>query len=146
MIEDRLGKFLSRVSQSWLRSHELNAFMTSAWTARWSGCRSRYDRMVCIMISAPLCMPMPNWLGRKKVLRRPLHFRKFTRPIVLVIALLIAMGRISPGRSLGTATALAAFRSWFDTGSRALAVMRLKDWVSRVLRVSSLENHIRICL
>ena len=74
-------------------------------------------------------MPMPNWLGRKKVLRRPLHLRRFTRPTVLVMKLLMAMGRISPGWSFGTATTLAALRSWFDIGSRELAVKWLKDWV-----------------
>ena len=104
MMDDRLGKYSSRDCQSLFLSHELNAFLTSAWTAKCSGCRSRYERMVCTIISAPLCMPMPNWLGRKKVLRQPLHLRRFTRPTVLVMELLMAMGRISPGWSFGTAT------------------------------------------
>ncbi len=58
----------------------------------------------------------------------------------------MAIGRMSPGWSLGTATALAAFRSWLETGSKAVAVVWLKDWVRRVLSVSSLENQKRICL
>ena len=89
-------------------------------------------------------MPMPNWLGRKKVLRRPLHLRRFTRPTVLVMELLIAIGRISPGWSFGTAATLAALRSWFDIGSRELAVKWLKDWVKSEPRVSSFENQIRM--
>ena len=145
-MDERLGKFLSRDCQSLFLSHELNAFLTSAWTAKCSGCRSRYERMVCTIISAPLCMPMPNWLGRKKVLRRPLHLRRFTRPTVLVMELLMAMGRMSPGWSFGTATTLAALRSWFDIGSRELAVRWLKDWVRSEPRVSSFENHTRMCL
>ena len=121
-MEETLGKFSSGACESLFLSQELNAFLTSAWTAKCSGCRSKYQRTVFAMISAPLCIPMPNWLGRKKAFRRPLHFRRFTRPTVLVTELLIAMGRTSPSWSLGTAASLAAFKSWFDMGSRELAV------------------------
>ena len=70
-MDERLGKFLSRECQSLFLSHELNAFLTSAWTAK---CRSRYERMVCTIISAPLCMPMPKLVGKEEGVEEALAF------------------------------------------------------------------------
>ena len=101
--------------------------------------------MVCTIISVPLWIPIPNWLGRKNEFIFPLHRRRLVRETIRTMQLPTAVGRTSPGLFLGTATILAVVSKSLETLSSLFIAIRLKEVVRLLESSSSLQNMVRRC-